>query len=93
MFRNRTILMCIAILAVVFYHLALRGIPIGRLNIGYAGIDIFMLLSGYGIGKSLMKNSVGQFYKNCIRRILPLWFTMILLNSFIRIFNTGGINN
>lgn len=88
MFRNRTILMCIAILAVVFYHLALRGIPIGRLNIGYAGVDIFMLLSGYGIGKSLMKNSVGQFYKNRIIRILPLWFLMILFNSLIRMFNT-----
>lgn len=49
MFRNRTILMCIAIIAVISYHLALRGIPIGRLNIGYAGVDIFMLLSGYGI--------------------------------------------
>lgn len=90
MFRNRTILMCIAILSVVFYHLALRGIPIGRLNIGYVGVDIFMLLSGYGIGKSLMKNSVGQFYKNRIRRILPLWLLMILFNSLIRIFNTGA---
>lgn len=78
MFRNRTILMCIAIIAVISYHLALRGIPIGRLNIGYAGVDIFMLLSGYGIGKSLLKNSVKQFYKNRIHRIFPLWLFMIL---------------
>lgn len=84
MFRNRTILMCIAILAVIFYHLCLKGIPIGRLNIGYAGVDIFMLLSGYGIGKSLLKNSVKQFYKNRIHRILPLWVLMILFDNAIK---------
>lgn len=80
--------MCIAILAVIFYHLALRGIPIGRLNVGYAGVDVFMLLSGYGIGKSLMKNSVKQFYMNRIRRILPLWFLMIIVATGIKYFNT-----
>lgn len=87
MFRNRTILMCIAIIAVISYHLALRGIPIGRLNIGYAGVDIFMLLSGYGIGKSLLKNSVKQFYKNRIHRIFPLWLFMILFDYAIKIFS------
>lgn len=76
--------MCIAILAVISYHLALKGIPIGRLNIGYAGVDIFMLLSGYGIGKSLLKNSVKQFYKNRIHRILPLWVLMILFDNAIK---------
>lgn len=87
MFRNRTILMCIAIIAVISYHPALRGIPIGRLNIGYAGVDIFMLLSGYGIGKSLLKNSVKQFYKNRIHRIFPLWLFMILFDYAIKIFS------
>lgn len=90
MFRNRTILMCIAILAVISYHLALKGIPIGRLNIGYAGVDIFMLLSGYGIGKSLLKNSVKQFYKNRIHRILPLWFLMILFDNAIKYLTGEG---
>lgn len=92
MFRNRTILMCIAILAVISYHLALRGIPLGRLNIGYIGVDIFMLLSGYGIGKSLTKNSIKQFYLNRIHKILPLWFLMILFNSTIKMLNTEERN-
>ena len=60
MFRNRELLMCIAIIGVIFYHLALRGIPIGRLNIGYIGVDIFMLLSGFGIGKSLQLNNISK---------------------------------
>ena len=50
--------MCLSILGVICYHLCLRGIHIGRLNVGYAGTDVFMLLSGYGIAKSLAHNSI-----------------------------------
>ena len=77
MFRNRTTLMCLSILGVICYHLCLRGIHIGRLNVGYAGTDVFMLLSGYGIAKSLAHNSIKQFYIHRLRRILPLWIVMI----------------
>ena len=59
--------MCLSILGVICYHLCLRGIHIGRLNVGYAGTDVFMLLSGYGIA-----NSIKQFYIHRLRRILPL---------------------
>ena len=80
MFRNRRILMCFAIIGVVIYHLALRGIPLGRLNIGYMGVDVFMLLSGYGISKSLQKHSLRIYYANRIKRILPLWFLLIFFD-------------
>ena len=82
--------MTLAIFGVVFYHLALRGIPIGRLNIGYMGVDVFMLLSGYGIGKSLSHNSISKFYENRIRRILPIWVLMIFFSSLISV--SGGVN-
>lgn len=91
MFRHRDLLMFIAIIGVVFYHLALRGIPLGRLNIGYIGVDIFMLLSGYGISKSLQHNTISRFYKNRVRRILPMWTLMISLSWLISSFG-GGIN-
>ena len=64
--------MCLSILGVICYHLCLRGIHIGRLNVGYAGTDVFMLLSGYGIAKSLAHNSIKQIYIHRLRRILPL---------------------
>ena len=88
MFRHRELLMCVAIIGVVFYHLALRGIPIGRLNIGYIGVDIFMLLGGYGIGKSLQHNSLSKFYKNRVRKIMPIWTLMISLSWSI--YAIGG---
>lgn len=81
--------MFIAIIGVVFYHLALRGIPLGRLNIGYIGVDIFMLLSGYGISKSLQHNTISRFYKNRVRRILPMWTLMISLSWLISSFGGG----
>lgn len=90
MFRHRELLMCVAIIGVVFYHLALRGIPLGRLNIGYIGVDIFMLLSGYGISKSLQHNTISRFYKNRVRRILPMWTLMISLSWLISSFGGGG---
>ena len=90
MFRHRELLMCVAIIGVVFYHLALRGIPIGRLNIGYIGVDIFMLLSGYGISKSLQHNTIIRFYKNRVRRILPMWILIISLSWLISSFGGGN---
>lgn len=87
MFKNRTELMCIAICGIIFYHLAFHGIPIGRLNIGYAGVDIFMLLSGFGVAHSLSHNSLKQFYINRARRILPLWVLTCVVCQLVK---TGG---
>lgn len=90
MFRNRTTLMCLSILGVICYHLCLRGIHIGRLNVGYAGVDVFMLLSGYGIAKSLTRNSIKQFYIHRLQRILPLWIIMISSACIINLTLEGG---
>lgn len=84
--------MCLAICGVIFYHLCLQGIPIGRLNIGYMGVDVFMLLSGYGIAKSLSRNSIKQFYIHRARRILPLWIIMIGASYVINLL-MGGVND
>lgn len=84
--------MCLAICGVIFYHLCLRGIHIGRLNIGYMGVDVFMLLSGYGIAKSLSRNTLKQFYVNRGRKILPLWMILITA-SFCVNLTSGGVND
>lgn len=82
--------MCLAICGVIFYHLCLRGIHIGRLNIGYMGVDIFMLLSGYGIAKSLSRNTLKRFYVNRIRKILPLWSIMMITVLCVNLISGGG---
>ena len=67
-----------AVLAVVLYHLQ-EGICPG----GYAGVDIFFVISGYLIGGGLIRNlkegtfSLTSFYLRRIRRIMPAYFCLI----------------
>ncbi len=38
-------------------------------NIGYGGVDIFLLVSGMGIYNLLEKNDISKYIKNRIKRI------------------------
>ena len=61
-------------------------------DIGYAGVDIFFLLSGIGIAFSITNNSsITQFYSKRILRILPT-FWLFLLFVFIKDITTQDIN-
>lgn len=83
-YENRTKFMGLAMILVILYH-GLDGIynPIGPLNRGYVGVDIFMFLSGFGLNESFKKNSLSKFYKNRFIRIYPLYFIGVLLALFI----------
>lgn len=72
-------LRAIAVLAVLVHHLqpfALRG--------GFVGVDIFLVISGYLIGKHLLQDiqqgkfSFLQFYGRRARRILPALSVMLV---------------
>lgn len=82
--EDRTYLMGIAMLMVLIFH-AFCWIynPFGVLNIGYAGVDIFLFLSGYGLAHSYQKNSLSTFYKNRIKRIYPLYFICVCIAYLI----------
>lgn len=75
---NRAYLMGIAMIFVVIYH-AFCWIynPIGHLNVGYCGVDIFLFLSGMGLSYSFEKNDIKTFYKNRFWRIYPLYFIAV----------------
>ena len=74
---------------IVLYHshINFSGLfhPIGKIisqiiSIGYAGTDIFFLLSGLGLSFSLSKDkNISAFYKKRLLRIIPtFWFVVIL---------------
>lgn len=71
-------LRALAILPVVLYHLYPRWCPGG-----FAGVDVFFVISGYlitgGIIKDLNNNcfSIRDFYVRRIKRILPAYFAII----------------
>lgn len=72
--KNRTIIMGCAMIAIMLFHQSFiyGSIIFDIFHIfGHWGVDIFLLISGFGIVNSLQKNSVKQYYKNRANRLLP----------------------
>lgn len=73
-------LRAIAVLAVLFYHAALK--PFSG---GYIGVDIFFVISGFLITGLIVKDirsnqfSLVTFYERRIRRIFPAYFTVAVV--------------
>ena len=81
---NRPFLMGVAMIMVIVYHFFCWVYnPIGPLNIGYVGVDIFLFLSGLGLSYSYEMNSITQFYKNRIKRIYPIYLISVLTTYLI----------
>lgn len=66
-------LRAVAVVAVVLFHLFPHAIPSG-----YIGVDVFFVISGYVITKSLLANRsatlvafLASFYARRVRRLLP----------------------
>ena len=76
-------LRAIAVLAVVLFHFGVSG-----MSGGYAGVDIFFVISGFLITSILMKDGENQsisflgFYEKRIRRLFPALFATVLA-SFV----------
>jgi peptidoglycan/LPS O-acetylase OafA/YrhL len=74
-------LRAIAVLAVFFFHLDRAWLPGG-----FAGVDVFFVISGYLITSILQRDyerhqdlSFGRFYQRRIARLFPAFFTAALL--------------
>ena len=46
-------------------------------NYSLIGVDIFMLLSAYGLCYSINKNSIKEFYKRRYSRVVPLYIILV----------------
>lgn len=87
----------LAIVAVIVFHYWGYGgegalpdwfVPIAKL--GWMGVDLFFVLSGYLIGSQLLRPytagkraGLWQFYRNRIYRILPVYFAVLAAYYFI----------
>lgn len=78
----RTHLMGLSMLWVIFFHSSITiNNPIIDYfkNIGYGGVDIFLMLSGLGLYYSYRKNPDSiSFYKRRMLRILPTYIPVVL---------------
>lgn len=92
----RSELMGFAILWVVWFHSSFEvsNISIGLLrdiltfikHIGFGGVDIFLLLSGMGIYRSLEKHPLHVYFLNRIRKIVPSWLVFLVIFFITGIF-------
>lgn len=67
-------LKAIAILSVILYHLGFQ-------QYGYLGVDIFFVVGGYFLGRSLLKNSEEKkfpFFQFLFQRVLRLWPLLLI---------------
>src|SRR5690625_4326037 len=80
-------LRAIAVLAVLIYHLDAAFLPGG-----FAGVDVFFVISGYVVARSLVSRSgesFGQFlmgfYSRRIRRIVPALILCLLVTALFTV--------
>jgi len=77
-------LRAIAVMGVILYHLGLTAI-----GAGYAGVDVFFVISGFLIGGIIARQretgnfSYRNFYARRARRILPALFAVILASIVV----------
>lgn len=93
--RYRTEIMGIAILWIILYHsthLNFGNSPFSLLlnsikTVGYGGADLFFFLSGFGLvfGWFHKKYKVCEFYRKRLFRILPTYWTALLLYLIVHL--------
>jgi peptidoglycan/LPS O-acetylase OafA/YrhL len=80
-------LRAIAVMGVVLYHFGLSELPGG-----FIGVDVFFVISGFLISKSIFRDvtlgqfSFGDFYERRARRILPAFFVVSGISAVLAYF-------
>lgn len=86
---QRDTLMGIGIISVILFHMytTLATHDLDCFSLGFIGVDIFIMASGYGLCRSYENNSIRMFYCRRLQKILPLYFLFVI---FIQIINVLG---
>jgi len=88
-------LRALAVVAVLLYHLGVKGIPGG-----FLGVDLFFVISGYVITRLILDSindanalDLRTFYRARIRRLYPALLLLLIVTSLlILIFAPDGIH-
>lgn len=100
--KHRTFIMGCAMIAIMLFHQPFfhdNLFVMGFHFFGLWGVDLFLMISGFGIVYSLKKNSVKQYYINRINRLVPAclfvglckWGLMQIGFEYISIFKFNFI--
>ncbi len=82
--KYRSQIMGFAILWVMMSHVPIgKDILVFAQYIGFGGVEMFMIVSGYGLFYAMKKTkSLIQYYRRRLVRIIPMWFLCSLLLYF-----------
>lgn len=72
--KNRTFIMGCAMIAIMLFHQPFfyDNYVVTFFHLfGHWGVDVFLLVSGFGVINSLQKNTIKQYFKNRINRLVP----------------------
>jgi peptidoglycan/LPS O-acetylase OafA/YrhL len=79
-------LRCLSVLAVIWHHCGWQDAPWALAHMGYRGVDLFFVISGFLITTLLLREreetgtiSLRDFYIRRTLRIFPLYYTVIAL--------------
>jgi peptidoglycan/LPS O-acetylase OafA/YrhL len=79
-------LRCLSILAVIWHHCGWQAAPWELFQMGYRGVDLFFVISGFLITTLLLREreetggvSLREFWIRRALRIFPLYYTVIVL--------------
>ncbi|MCR5419261.1 MAG: acyltransferase [Lachnospiraceae bacterium] len=87
--RYRSHLMGIATLWVMYNHAMLMGLtathqPFRFLQLAaHVSVDIFFLLSGFGIYHSLSRNNTRDYFIKRLTRLMPVWGSFLLIHIIV----------
>ena len=85
--KDIDVLRAMAVLPVIIFHFKNEYFPLG-----YLGVDIFFVISGYLIAKIILKDLTNNsfsyvgFYTRRVKRILPAFLFVIIISLFFAIF-------
>lgn len=85
--NNMNALKALAIILVVIYHLPVHtGVYVldSIKGVLYCGVDVFILLMGFGLYHSLEKNDVGTYAIRRVKSIVPYYLPFILVFVMVR---------
>ena len=77
--RSIQVLRALAACAVIFLHAYPEPhLPVGNAGYGAAGVDLFFVISGFIMANIAHGRTAGQFLRDRLWRIYPLWWIAVL---------------
>ncbi|MCR4691278.1 MAG: acyltransferase [Lachnospiraceae bacterium] len=82
-------LMGIATLAVMYLHTMIIGLSAEKQPFrfmqrsSHIGVEIFILLSGFGLYHSLQKNTIKDYFLKRMARLMPAWASFLLIHLIV----------